>query len=171
MTLTSFYLLHQYKNKNSINRQSKQSQQIDINQFIETKLLKVYLRAHCHDLFNGVYEMNSSIYLPYTLSALFNLFDFSDDPELKYLSNHLIDRIIYLVLLCCTYDGVCNLTPSCRSFVRTRTRTHDHNINQLMNIIVGRSPDNVTPSAITDFILTTLWRPKVIVYYLFTYLS
>ena len=39
--------------------------------------LLAYLHGHCHPEFQGVYEVLSAIYLPYTISALLNLYDFT----------------------------------------------------------------------------------------------
>jgi hypothetical protein len=131
-----------------------------MNKTLETKLLKIYLRAHCLKEFNGVYEVNSSVYLPYTLSGLLNLYDFALDEEIRDMAGKIIDRVVHHVMLCTTSDGTSNLSAGGRTFIRTRLRTHGHNINQLANLLVGRSPDDMNPSAITDYLLTTTWRPK-----------
>jgi hypothetical protein len=108
-----------------------------------------------------VYEVNSSVYLPYTLAALFNLYDFAVDTEIKSWALQIIDRIVYHVSLCTTKNGVSNLVAAGRAFLRTRLRTHDHNINQLTNLLNGGvSPDNMKCSALTDHLLTTTWRPN-----------
>lgn len=163
MTLGSAYLYHQYKLNPEAKSAEPATKEIilsELNKSLETRLLKVYLRAHCRPEFNGVYEVNSTVYLPYSLSALFNLYDFAVDPEIKSLAHTIIDGIIYHVMLCTTSTGVSNLSAGARCFTRTRLRTHGHNINQLINVILGTSPDKPSPSAITDYILTTTWRPN-----------
>ena len=163
MTLGSCYLYNQYvlnPTAKHANNDTKKIILTELNKKLETKLLKIYLRAHCLSEFNGVYEVNSSVYLPYTLSGLMNLYDFTIDDEIKTMTEHIINRVIFHVLLCTTSNGTSNLSAGGRTFIRTRLRTHGHNINQLMNVLIGKSPDEVNPTAITDFILTTTWRPN-----------
>mmetsp|Transcript_7015 Transcript_7015/g.11733 ORF Transcript_7015/g.11733 Transcript_7015/m.11733 type:complete len:848 (+) Transcript_7015:116-2659(+) len=181
MTLGSCYLFRQYqvvrmrKTLNTMKDNSaadnaeeevKAAKQLtdmekELNSCLETKLLKIYLRAHCEPEFGAVYEVNSSVYLPYTLSALMNLFDFSADGEIKKMASKVIDAVVEHVMRCTTLSGVSNLSAGGRAFVRTRLRTHQHNINQLMNLLIGTSHDPLNTSSITDFILTTSWRPNL----------
>lgn len=57
---------------------------------------------------------------------------------------------------------MCTLTASLRAFPRTRQRTTGHNINNLINLLVGVSPDekNYSGSQLTDYLTTTRWRPR-----------
>lgn len=162
MTLGSCYLFRQYKlnPETEVAPATKKIILQELDKTLETKLLKIYLRAHCLEAFNGVYEVNSSVYLPYTLSGLFNLYDFAVDTEVKELAHQIIDRVVHHVMLCTTASGASNLCAGGRTFVRTRLRTHGHNINQLTNLITGLSPDPWNATAITDYILTTTWRPN-----------
>lgn len=162
MTLGSCYLFRQYKLNPETNVAPETKKVIlqELDKKLETKLLKIYLRAHCLEVFNGVYEVNSSVYLPYTLSGLLNLYDFALDPEVKELAHKIIDRVVQHVMLCTTSSGASNLSAGGRTFIRTRLRTHGHNINQLANLITGCSPDIWNATAITDFILTTTWVPN-----------
>jgi len=128
---------------------------------LEEKLLRRYIAGHVTPQFTGMYETLSHVYLPYSLSALFNLFDFSLDNALRADCASLIDAIIKSVLLTTAHSGVATLTASCRAFDRTRRRNHDHNINNLTRMLVGDSPDAYFfPSALTDFLCTTTWRPS-----------
>jgi hypothetical protein len=163
MTLGSCYLFHQYALDPAAITAAPETRKAvmgTLDAMLETKLLKVYLRAHYAPEFNGVYEVNSTVYLPYTLSALFNLYDFAVDEEIRLMAHHIIDRVLFHVLLGTTSNGTSNLVAGARTFARTRLRTHGHNMNQLMNVLIGTSPDPPVPSAITDFILTTKWRPN-----------
>ena len=163
MTLGSCYLFRQYDLNPEAKTAAPETQAIilqELNKKLETKLLKIYLRAHCLTEFNGLYEANSTVYLPYSLSGLLNLYDFSIDEEVKELAHKIIDRLIYHVMLCTTSNGVSNLCAGGRTFVRTRTRVVNHNMNQVTNLILGKSPDDMNPSAVTDYILTTSWRPN-----------
>lgn len=164
MTLGSCYLYNQYKLAPKAQSSPAETKKVilgELDKALTTKLLKIYLRAHCAADFNGLYEVNSSVYLPYTLSGLFNLYDFALDEEIKHLAHTIIDRVVFHVMLCTTSRGVSNLCAGGRTFLRTRLRTHDHNINQLTNALLGQSPDEPSPSAITDYILTTTWRPNL----------
>ena len=128
---------------------------------LEEKLLRRYIAGHVTPQFTGVYETLSHVYLPYSLSALFNIFDFSLDNALRADCASLIDAIIKSVLLTTAHSGVATLTASCRAFDRTRRRNHDHNINNLTRMLVGVSPEAYFfPSALTDFLCTTTWRPS-----------
>lgn len=126
----------------------------------ETKLLLGFLRAHVHPLFNGVYECLSQVYLPYTLSAMLNLIDFSQNDEVRTLATQVAHNIVELLALGTTDQGVVSLTPSCRTFLRCRTRTWGHNVNQLMLILTGLSVEPYRAQAITGFILTSSYRPR-----------
>jgi hypothetical protein len=124
---------------------------------LELKLLKVYLDTRAT---HGMFEVLSHVYLPHSLSALFNLYDFAEDPEIKQYAYQVIGRIIQQLLFCTTDTGVATLSASCRSFLRTRLRTHGHNVNQLIRLLIGVSPDEFGPNSLTDFLLTTSWRPN-----------
>ena len=123
----------------------------------EIDILKSYLHAHCS--FEGFYESLSHCYLPYTLSSLFNLFDYSNDIEIKNYSEYLINIAIDKLILCTTNQGIATLTASTRSFPRFIFSKFDHNINQLIYLLIGISPDDPQPTPISDFLLTTTWRP------------
>lgn len=125
---------------------------------LEEALLHSYLHAHIR--FDAIFEVNSHVYLPYSISALMNLYDFSSDQAIKSMARKVIDIIVKQVLLCTTDTGVCCLSASARAFTRTRQRVHGHNLNQLIRMIVGDSPDDLWPSPITDFLTTTSWRPS-----------
>jgi hypothetical protein len=134
---------------------------------LETRLLVCYLEAHCSQAFsNGaLYETLSHTYLPYSLAALMNIFDFCLDEQLKKYAETLINSIVTQLLYCyTTHNGVCNLSASARSYPRCRLRNFNHNVNQLMNFVVGHSPDALEPASISDFIATTSWRPSVDMY-------
>lgn len=124
----------------------------------EDSLLVMYLQAHCQRDGN-VYEALSSIYLPYTISALLNLIDFSESPTIVHFSRKLISIILTHILLATSSTGVSTLVPSTRSFSRHRFSVHGHNINQIILLLIGRSPDKVENQEINNFILTTDWNP------------
>jgi len=123
----------------------------------ETLLLTAFVDGH---LRGGVFEVLSHVYLPYTISALLNLVDFAEPGSaLQRDSRELLHRILRQLLLGTTSTGVCSLTASCRAYERTRERVHAHNVNQLVRLLTGTSPDPWDDSALTDFLLTTSYRP------------
>eukprot|EP01041_Mallomonas_annulata_P008223 gene8223-16907_t len=151
MLLSSAYLLHQFTSPSEISTRISYS---------EIKLLKIYLQAHVK--FDGIYEVLSHCYAPYTLSALFNLYDYAADIEIKSLAENLINRIIYIhILTTLKSNGTTNLTASCRTFHRFKFSNHGHNINQLIHLFTGICVDPLHSTAISDFILTTTWLPNM----------
>jgi hypothetical protein len=95
----------------------------------EEHLLLIYLTAHCQ--FEGVYEVNSAVYLPYTMASLLNLYDYSQIQEIREMAHFLLDKILTQTLLVCSVDGICTLSASARQYPRNRFRNYDHNINQV----------------------------------------
>jgi hypothetical protein len=125
---------------------------------LEEALLHSYITAHAK--FGGMFEVNSHVYIPYTMSSLLNVVDFSEDKKLVEMAKKMIDAVLKPLLLCTTDANVCSLAASCRAFVRTRCRVFGHNINHMLNFLFGSSPDNLGCSSITDFLSTTKWRPS-----------
>jgi hypothetical protein len=129
--------------------------------FADRDRLLIYLESHCHPKFNGVYEVLSCTYLPWTICALLNLFDFAKDPKIRDLSCVLLDHIITLFCLVATRDGICNLTASTRQYLDLRTKTWGHNVNQLIFLITGKTTDPLCPkpSPLGDFLVTSSYLP------------
>lgn len=124
---------------------------------LEEALLHSYINAHVK--FGGLFEVSSAVYSCFTASALLNLIDFSEDAELANLAREMLEKVLTPLMLCTTDKGVCNLSASCRAFLRTRTRVRGHNINQVVNYFFGQSPDDISCYQISDFLSTTTWRP------------
>jgi hypothetical protein len=123
----------------------------------EELLLISYLEGHAS--FEGVYEVLSHTYLPYTFSALLNLYDFSNHSHLRSLASVLLERICSQILLCTNRNGVGTLTASGRQYFSTRTKNWGHNINQFIYLVTGHGSDDWKPSPLTDFLLTSTWTP------------
>jgi hypothetical protein len=124
--------------------------------------LLIYLEAHCHQQFSGVYEVLSCTYLPWTICALLNLYDFAHAPRIQELSKQLLDEIISLFCLVSTNRGICNLTACTRQYPDLRTRTWGHNINQLLTLVTGCVHDPIgglKPSQLGDFLVTSEYQP------------
>lgn len=157
MTLSAAYLYHQFRHK-------KHSDHVDDaweSQYIECRLLHKYLELHLHRDFNGVFEANSHVYLPFTIIALLNLIDFAKNEALQSKAWRLVDRIVQLVVL--NYDpyrGVGNLVASARAFARTRLRNHGHNINILLYLVMGKCPRKYEAASLLSHILLSKWRPN-----------
>lgn len=119
----------------------------------EDALLRAYLAAHVS--FEGVYEILSCTYLPYTMSSLLNLLDFSEDLVVKEQARFVLDKIVSQLLLVCNADGICNLAASARQYPALRFRNFSHNVNQLIRLCTGKSTDPLQASALTEFLLTS----------------
>ena len=138
----------------------------------EVSLLKAYLRAHCREEFNGIYEVLSPVYAPWTMCALLNLFDFSDDVEVRNCAEHLLNRIMRQFVLNSDRNGVC-LSPTCRMpRVTQHTQPWGLRINQLLLFIMGRAGHDGDmqsttmcihsgPSTFGDFLVTSRWIPTL----------
>lgn len=157
MTLGTCYLVNQVRVKENEITKS------EMDEMIETQLLLKYLTIHCHERFPGMYEVNSHVYFPYSMSGLLNLYDFAEDPRVKEMSENIIDRALpHLLLTTDPITGIANLSASARAFLRTRLRNFDHNVNQLIRLFASdECVHQRLASAITDFITTTSWRPKL----------
>lgn len=113
MFLSSAYLSRQHMLQKADPTLTNEVIHAQLVAFKETQILEAYLEGHCSPLFHGggMYEVLSHVYLPHSLSALLNLFDFSCSFRIKQLSKRLIDVTIFQLLLGATVsNGVCNLT-------------------------------------------------------------
>jgi hypothetical protein len=141
----------------------------------EISLLKIYLTIHAiypapisspptsstpASSDGGMYETLSHVYLPYTVASLLNLYDFSRDSEIRSLSSLVIQKILKQLLLCTNRDGISTFTPSTRQFNKTQTRSWGHNVNQLIYLLTGRAHDDIRPTPLVDFLLTSSWSPS-----------
>jgi hypothetical protein len=127
----------------------------------EEALLQIYLSAHVK--FEGFHECCSHVYFPYTLSALLNLIDFSKNRQVVENAEILVDLLLEQIFYCTSDHGVATLSASARSFPRTRQRIHGHNINQLVRLVTGSSPDNYSATALSGVLATVKkWKPSVI---------
>lgn len=160
MMLSSAHLMKQYLyfHDATISKSKNKDTFLTQHHILEEKLLKLYLEGHCK--MAGMYECLSHVYLPYTISALLNLYDFSIDDYIKTLASKILNIIVHQILLCTTEEGIATLSASSRSFHRTRTRIRGHNINELIYLYTGKGVDGHSDSCqLTDFLLTTNWVP------------
>jgi len=96
---------------------------------VEEALLRIDLNVHIE--FGGFYECNSHVYLPYTLSALLNLYDYSTDEDVKSQSSVLANMLVRQLLTTTSDKGVANLAVSGRSYPRTRQRISGNDLIEL----------------------------------------
>lgn len=106
-----------YVDNNQRGKRSPTNKQMPIDQnFAKFKeLLEIYLTSHFE---NGdeqsppyIFEANAHVYLAHSLCALFNLYDFSLDEKIRKMSEQMIDRMVYQIMLCTdSLKGVANLS-------------------------------------------------------------
>jgi hypothetical protein len=109
MTLSGAYLYYQY-----LNLHDHQPRHDWEYQHIECQMLEKYLIGHLHHQFQGMYETNSHVYLPYSMIALLNLYDFAMNMEIKCKAEQILDRIVYQLMLGTDLlNGIGNLTGKC----------------------------------------------------------
>jgi hypothetical protein len=140
----------------------------------EVSLLKVYLRAHCLPSFGGVYEVNSPVYLPWSMCALLNLFDHARDVEIKLCAQFILGKITRQCVLSADRCGVCSLAATCRMpDASQRLQPWTPRLNQLMHFIFGQYdpcsglPVDTTvdisegPSIFGDLLALSVWVPPM----------
>ncbi len=107
MTLSAGYLFQCYLQTNHHPHSAEWVEKLVRLQIRE--LLLTYLAAHCHPKFKGFYEVNSIVYMQFTIVALLNLIDYGD-AEVTRFAETLLDTIVQQ-LMCCADPlyGVVNL--------------------------------------------------------------
>jgi hypothetical protein len=151
MHLSSAHLLSQYASARYITRTSVTDK--------EESLLRCYLSGHAD--FEGVYEVLSSTYLPFTMYALLNLYDFSSDSVLKAQADKVLQCVVSMILRSTSSRGECTLTCRARQYPRARLRNWDHSINGLVRLCTGVDIDpEMALTTLEDFLCTSTWRPS-----------
>jgi hypothetical protein len=114
--LSNAYLYHQHQklfpngDMTSANSDTNKIME-QLNEMPSTSVLKTYLNGHCHELFNGVYEVNAPSYVHYTTAALLNLYDYAIDASIRESAKKVLDRIVYFMMLTTdTKNGVFSIT-------------------------------------------------------------
>ena len=125
------------------------------------ELLIVYLKIHT--TMNGFFEVNSPVYIPYSIAALWNLYDFSYDEEVRNAAKCVVDRMISQVMF--TTDpltGIVNLSATARNYPRFRQRNFNHTINHLIKVLNhGVNTDSYSRiNFLSGFLVTTTWKPS-----------
>lgn len=148
MFLSTAHLFHQWSRKR--NQSCKVTR-------LEESVLRIYLQLHLE--MNGVFECNSHVYLPFTMTALLNLYDFSQDSWIRNAASSIMETITKQILLGTSTTGVASLSCGGRAFPRTRQRTFNHNINQFVRLLIGNNPDSFGSSALGHVLATSSWFP------------
>mmetsp|Transcript_24645 Transcript_24645/g.36295 ORF Transcript_24645/g.36295 Transcript_24645/m.36295 type:complete len:297 (-) Transcript_24645:1197-2087(-) len=127
----------------------------------EVELLQCYLRGHCTQC-PGVYEVLSVTYLPFTMCALLNLFDFSDDEAVRSAADILLNIITRQFLRVADADGSCHLSASCRVPHVEYLYKHSafFNIHALLYFLELRD-EAPNQSIFADFLSLTTWAPNI----------
>jgi hypothetical protein len=123
--LSNAYLYNQHKNlfpnydsKNMA--QAPRDKELVTNELAtlaSTIVLEMYLKGHCHELFNGVYEVNAPSYVHFTTAALLNLYDYAIDKSIRESAKKLLDRIVYFMMLTTdTKNGVFSITGIAKKY-------------------------------------------------------
>lgn len=89
---------------------------------------------------HGMSEFLSPVYLPYSISSLLNLFDFTKHEEIKEMSKTLIDRTTKLLLTFTLEDGSF-FSPAGRIYPSYRRNLHHQHIHEIIQFVLN--PDAV----------------------------
>jgi hypothetical protein len=112
----------------------------------------------------GFYEFLSSNYFPYTMSALLNLADYSDDTEIKSKATAAVKRLLTEVLWATTQDGiffpVAGRSNTGKYITKYDEITGDRNLqnhDKVIYVLTGLGADSVPTSASSGsvFLATT----------------
>lgn len=102
----------------------------------------------------GFYEFFSSTYVPYCLSGLLNLADFSEDEEIKGLAIQASRKLMKELLMLTNDQGV--FFPSAgRNYIGSYRNPYGHNHNSLIYLLTGLGPVPSGASHSGGFLATT----------------
>lgn len=96
LLLSSAYLFYQYwEDSNSMNKQSTTTNKLTKYR----QLLRCYLHAYTrHNV--ASFEVNSHVYLAYSMAALLNLIDFANDNDIVTDARAVLNGMVFQVMLC-----------------------------------------------------------------------
>ena len=102
----------------------------------------------------GFYEFFSSVYLPYSLSGLLNLADFSEDTEIKNLATQAAQRLLKDILMLTNNQGVF-FPVAGRNYFNKYTSAYDQNHNSLIYLLTGFGETPTSTSHSGSFLATS----------------
>ncbi|MCO5249251.1 MAG: T9SS type A sorting domain-containing protein [Chitinophagales bacterium] len=110
----------------------------------------------------GYYEFFSSVYFPYTLSALLNLVDFSKDREIHDKAVLATDRLLTEILLLVNNKGVF-FPATARNYRNYYENAYGNNHNHLIYLLtgMGEKPEKATHAA--AFLATSTYDVQKVV--------
>lgn len=108
----------------------------------------------------GFAEFLSPVYLPFTITSLLNLYDFSNNKIIQDKCQILLDTLAYQILSLSLTDGTL-ISPSGRSYIRHRKSTWNH-INYFVDFLIkGTNILNSEPEmALKEILSVTKYRPS-----------
>jgi len=102
----------------------------------------------------GYYEFFSTLYLPYNLSGLLNLVDFSQDTEIQNLAQQAAERLVTDLLKGVTTEGV--LFPAAgRNLPGSYLEPYNTNYNSIVWLMTGLGVEPTTIGHVGAFLTTT----------------
>lgn len=115
----------------------------------------------------GVAEFLSPVYMPFTIAALLNLYDYTTTSIIKSLSQSALDRIAEQVLSVSLLDGSI-ISPSGRAYARHREVTKGLHLSHFLTFLITKTNVTNNPGdpeqALRTTLSTTTWRPSDYVY-------
>lgn len=106
-----------------------------IDASLDTRL-RHYLRMKVQ---YGYYEFFSSVYLPYSLTALLNLADFAQDVEIKALATQAAQRLLKDILMVTNDKGV-YYPAAGRNYYSKYEQPYNQNHSHLIYLLTGMGP-------------------------------
>jgi hypothetical protein len=141
---------------------------VNCNELISTNLVD-RLHAFLDTKINiGFAEFLSPVYLPFTITSLLNLYDYSNNNIIQDKCQILLDTLAYQILSVSLTNNLL-ISPSGRSYIRHRKSTWNH-INYFTDFLIkGTNTINTGPEmALKEILSVTQYRPSNFVYVNFT---
>ena len=104
------------------------------------------------------YEFLSQVYNMYTLNALLNIYDFTNNIEIKNKSQKCIRILLQQFAEVITLNGTL-YCASGRCYNRCKISSSDHNCNKLLYLLTGLCKENII-SPVGAFFATTTFEPE-----------
>lgn len=117
----------------------------------------------------GMAEFMSAVYLPYSLGALLNLYDFAEDAQMKQYCEDIVHKVALQVAHVMLEDGSF-VSPCGRTYKKFLTRTYGHHLQEFIAFIADFPVEQVglvngkRSSFLREIINTTTYRPDVLFY-------
>lgn len=112
----------------------------------------------------GFAEFLSPVYLPFTITSLLNLYDYSNNEIIQDKCQILLDTLAYQILSVSLTNGTL-ISPSGRSYIRHRKSTWNH-LNYFIDFLIKGTNTIYSGSemALKEILSVTQYRPSNFVY-------